>query len=240
MWQMIEALSKAANVSPLRLNIFKLESSANMPGMRAHLAIYTSPATGSGIPGIDPVSSRDIAEDLIAQVKRDFIPFADASCRCKFHCRLVCLLCWKQSFGGNVSFHLLCSPCLHVQGSDPRSRLRAMRPSVTKVEYEGEPSIQAAPVQAGPVESDLMRNFMSELETLTFFIQANHDDNLLYHYSRVVWRIRPLTVLNVKPDAAQACIGTHFMRTNFFACMFLTLTCGPWVCVGSRGCRETR
>lgn len=27
---------------------------------------------------------------------------------------------------------------------------------------------------------------MTELETLTFFIQANHDDDLLYHYSRVV------------------------------------------------------
>ena len=80
MWQMIEALSKAANVSPLRLNIFKLESSANMPGMRAHLAIYTSPATGSGIPGIDPVSSRDIAEDLIAQVKSNVFPIRRRYC----------------------------------------------------------------------------------------------------------------------------------------------------------------
>jgi hypothetical protein len=93
--------------------------------------------------------------------------------------------------------------CRNVQGSDPRSKLRAIRPSVTKVEYEGEPFIQAAPVQAGgQLDSDLMRNFMTELETLTFFIQANHDDNLLYHYSRVVFASSPLDFLDVKCDAS--------------------------------------
>ena len=113
----------------------------------------------------------------------------------------------------NLPLLFVFSLCLLVQGSDPRSKLRAIRPSVTKVEYEGEPSIQASPVQAaGHVESDLMRNFMTELETLTFFIQANHDDNLLYHYSRVVLRIRPLIALIVNSDANPS--KHYIMRTT--------------------------
>ena len=63
-----------------------------------------------------------------------------------------------------------------------------MRPAVVKCEYEDKPpGIPAAvPAQLATDQTDLMRNFMTELETLTFFIQANHDDDLLYHYSRVV------------------------------------------------------
>ena len=79
-----------------------------------------------------------------------------------------------------------------LQGADAQSKLRSVRPAIVKVEFEGESSIQAAPVQASTtMDTDLMRNFMTELETLTFFIQANHDDNLLYHYSRVVCQCKP-------------------------------------------------
>jgi hypothetical protein len=85
MWQMMEDLSRAANVSLQRLNIYKVESNAQIPGMKVYLAIYTSPASGSGIPGIDPISSRDVAEDLIAQVKLMFSPLAAASCQGEFH-----------------------------------------------------------------------------------------------------------------------------------------------------------
>jgi len=60
-----------------------------------------------------------------------------------------------------------------------------MRPAIVKCEYEDKPPEVPAPVPATD-QTDLMRNFMTELETLTFFIQANHDDDLLYHYSRVV------------------------------------------------------
>ncbi len=85
MWQIMEDLSRAANVSLQRLNIYKVESNAHMPGMKVYLAIYTSPASGSGIPGIDPIGSRDVAEDLIAQVKLMLSPLAAASCQGEYH-----------------------------------------------------------------------------------------------------------------------------------------------------------
>ena len=85
-----------------------------------------------------------------------------------------------------------------LQGADARSKLRSSRPTIVKVESEGESesSIRAVstwiPELSEPlVDTDLMHNFMTELETLTFFIQANHDENLLYHYSRVVCECKP-------------------------------------------------
>lgn len=112
---------------------------------------------------------------------------------------------------------------------------------MTKVEYEAEPFIQAAPVQTGgQIDSDLMRNFMTELETLTFFIQANHDDNLLYHYSRVVFASSPLDFLDVKSDAASRRLNAIQVPANKkqneteFACMYCwTLYCGTWMCADS-------
>lgn len=98
MWQMMEDLSTAANVSLQRLNVYKVESNAPMPGMKAYLAIYTSPASGSGIPGIDPIGSRDIAEDLIAQVNLMFSPIAAESCKGEFHLSMVCVLHREKCF----------------------------------------------------------------------------------------------------------------------------------------------
>jgi hypothetical protein len=63
---MVEDIAKAVDVTPARLNVYKVSESGE--GLKAHVAIYASPAAGSGIPGIEPRSNKDIALDLIAQV----------------------------------------------------------------------------------------------------------------------------------------------------------------------------
>jgi len=59
---------------------------------------------------------------------------------------------------------------------------------IQATKHEGERGVPHGGTTGAPQDkTELMSNFMTELETLTFFIQANHDDNLLYHYSRVVF-----------------------------------------------------
>jgi len=63
---MIDDVAKSSGVSSMRLNIYRLET--NSSGLRVHMAIYTSPAAGSGIQGIEPASAKEVALNLIAQV----------------------------------------------------------------------------------------------------------------------------------------------------------------------------
>ena len=64
---MIDDVAKAAGVSSMRLNIYRVETDS--PGLRVHMAIYASPAAGSGIQGIEPASSKEVALNLISQVR---------------------------------------------------------------------------------------------------------------------------------------------------------------------------
>jgi len=66
---MLEDITKATNVSAARLNFHKIETGA--AGIIAHIAIYESAAAGSGIAGIEPMTSKDVALDLVAQVTTD-------------------------------------------------------------------------------------------------------------------------------------------------------------------------
>jgi len=63
---MLEDITKATNVSAARLNIHKIETGA--AGITAHVAIYESAAAGSGIAAIEPMTSKDVALNLVAQV----------------------------------------------------------------------------------------------------------------------------------------------------------------------------
>jgi hypothetical protein len=57
-----------------------------------------------------------------------------------------------------------------------------------EVRFEGASFTDAAFVPKDTERSDevLMRNFISELQTLTLFLEASHDDELLCQYSKEV------------------------------------------------------
>ena len=164
-WQLVDDVAKASNVASTRFLVHKL--STDRPGIRAHLTIFESRAGGSGLPDIEPQGAIQLAHELIKQVG-PATPLPSFACLTANAPGKRWVIDWR------------------AQGSDPNSKLRFMRPAVVKVEIEGKPPGSAPPVQSVSDHTDLMRNFMTELDTLTFFIQANHDDDLLFHYSRVV------------------------------------------------------
>ena len=163
-----EDVAFSAQIPAARLNVHKIEACAS--GIKSYLVIHPSPSAGSGIAGIDVLTGRDVALDLI------------------------------------------------VQSTNPGSRLRTRRPSLVKVAFEGgDPSMQTTfqkteQASQAQKESDLIRNFMTELETLSFFIQANHDENLLYQCSRVGDKIKPPDVL--KPFEAADRLKRAYVKTQ--------------------------
>jgi hypothetical protein len=94
------------------------------------------------------------------------------------------------------------------------------RPAIFKIEEEARQTQNVSPLAVQEVkESDLMRNFRIELETLTFFIQADHDEKLLYECSRV---------------ASVRCIFFHIRA--FFAFIFLYVYGWIMLCLRQLGC----
>jgi len=106
----------------------------------------------------------------------------------------------------------MCLRCV-TQGADVRSVLRSARPAIVKIELQDDGGMQATKDEgergvphggttgAPQDKTELMSNFMTELESLTFFIEANHDENLLYRYSRVVFLFSfyyPLSLLTMR------------------------------------------